>query len=246
MPFGEWFDEYYDNIYQPAIEEAGLIPRRADDLYRPSAIVHDIWDLTQKAKIILADLSGKNPNVFYELGLAHAIAKPAILVTETIEDVPFDLRALRVLVYDKNEPDWGSLLRKKIVTSIKEITAAPLEAVLPTFLKVKADAKPVVTRSEKEMITLRQDIDLLKSEMQRRSDRPTISGRPLNRGPILREEAEEMVNDLVRNKFPYKFIVSRLTERGAPELWVRKRIREAKLAALNVGKRQNLKGDKPA
>src|ERR1044071_4330712 len=80
MPFGEWFDYYHDTIYVPAIESTGLIPRRADDLYRPSSIVNDIWALTQQAKVILADLSGKNPNVFYELGLAHAVAKPAILV----------------------------------------------------------------------------------------------------------------------------------------------------------------------
>src|SRR4051794_9506809 len=91
MPFGDWFDDYYDQIYVPAITTAGLVARRADDLYRPSAIVHDIWEMTCAAKIILADLTGKNPNVFYELGLAHAIAKPAVLVAESIADVPFDL-----------------------------------------------------------------------------------------------------------------------------------------------------------
>src|ERR1041384_2996075 len=76
MPFGNWSDHYYEEVYVPAIESAGLIARRADDLYRPSAIVNDIWSLTKEARVILADLSGKNPNVFYELGLAHAIARP--------------------------------------------------------------------------------------------------------------------------------------------------------------------------
>jgi len=59
MPFGGWFDIYFDSIYCPAIKAAGLTPRRADDLYRPSPVVNDIWDLTQRAKIILADLTGK-------------------------------------------------------------------------------------------------------------------------------------------------------------------------------------------
>src|SRR5690349_20368297 len=76
MPFGGWFDDYYDDLYCPAIRAAGLEPKRADDLYRPSTIINDIWSYTQSAKIILADLTGKNPNVFYELGLAHALAKP--------------------------------------------------------------------------------------------------------------------------------------------------------------------------
>ena len=65
MPFGGWFDDYYESIYKPAIEKAGLKPRRADDLYRPSTIVNDIWSCTKESKLVLADLTGKNPNVFY-------------------------------------------------------------------------------------------------------------------------------------------------------------------------------------
>jgi len=107
MPFGGWFDTYYDGIYKPAIVAAGLEPRRADDLFRPSKVVDDIWDLTKRADVILADLTGKKPNVFYELGLAHAIGKPAILVVDDLNDVPFDLRALRVIDYDKNQQNWG-------------------------------------------------------------------------------------------------------------------------------------------
>ena len=75
---------------------------------------NDIWDYTQRAKILLADLTGKNANVFYELGLAHAAGKPVILVTGSIDDVPFDLRALRVIEYDKNAPDWGKVLKGKL------------------------------------------------------------------------------------------------------------------------------------
>ena len=162
MPFGGWFDTYYDAIYRPAIEAAGLVPRRADDLYRPSAIVHDVWNLTKSAKIVLAELTGKNPNVFYELGLAHALARPAILVTQTEDDVPYDLRALRVLVYDRNQPDWGADLGNRIEASIKEILSSPTEAVLPSFLQVDDSHKLSVTATEKELISLRQDVDLLK------------------------------------------------------------------------------------
>jgi len=133
MPFGGWFDEYYKTIYEPAIRSAGLEPRRADDLYRPSSIVHDIWTLTKSARIVLADLTDKNPNVFYELGLAHAMAKPAILVTASLSDVPFDLRALRVLEYDKNRPNWGDLLSRNIQQSIAEVLASPEDAVLSNF-----------------------------------------------------------------------------------------------------------------
>jgi len=164
MPYGGWFDEYYEQIFLPAITSAGLVPKRADDLYRPSAIVHDIWLYTKRAKLILADLSEKNPNVFYELGLAHAIAKPAILVTQSMEDVPFDLRALRVIEYDKNAPAWGEDLKSKIRTAITEVLASPLQAVLPSFLEVSRSEKISVTEQEKEMLGIRQELELLRRE----------------------------------------------------------------------------------
>lgn len=213
MPFGGWFDFYYEDIFIPAIQAAGLTPRRADDLYRPSAIVHDIWSLTQKAKMILADLTGKNPNVFYELGLAHALAKPAILVTESMDDVPFDLRSLRVIVYDKNKPDWGKALQEQIKASIKEIMASPLDAVLPTFLKVKdSGAKPTVTQAEKELLSMRQDIDLLKREL-RRSD-SFIPTRPRVHSD---RESVEYIRNLANRGLPKGVILDNLIEAGAPK-----------------------------
>lgn len=197
MPFGEWFDSYYDRIYLPAIDAAGLVPRRADDLYRPSAIINDIWTMTQEAKLILADLSGKNPNVFYELGMAHALAKPAILVTETMDDVPFDLRALRVIVYEKNRPDWGDALREKIQSAIEEVLESPLEAVLPTFIKVKeTSSQPTASKVEKELISLRQDMDMLKRDSQLREgfvypqSQPLVLPRPTPVSAPAREALE--------------------------------------------------------
>ncbi len=74
-PFGLPFDRYYKNIFVPAIEEAGLRPVRGDSIFLPSAIMQDIWRLLSDAKILIADMTGRNPNVFYELGLAHAFAE---------------------------------------------------------------------------------------------------------------------------------------------------------------------------
>lgn len=162
MPFGGNFDVYYEKVYVPAIEDAGLEAKRADDLYRPSAIIHDIWNYTKQAKLVLADLSGKNPNVFYELGLAHVLTKPAIMVTESLADVPFDLRSLRVIEYDKQKPDWGETLRNKITASISEVLASPQKAVLPTFLQVSDTEKaPPVTSIEKALLEMNARLESL-------------------------------------------------------------------------------------
>ena len=129
MPFGGWFDDYYETVYQPAIESAGLAPKRADDIYRPGTIVNDIWSYTKSARIILADLSGKNPNVFYELGLAHALEKPVVLVSSNQEDVPFDLRHIRVILYDQGDPFWGQKLVDKLADNIQSALADPEDAI---------------------------------------------------------------------------------------------------------------------
>lgn len=216
MPFSGWFDDYYTTIYCPAISAAGLTPCRADDLYRPSTIVSDIWEYTCDAKLILADLSEKNPNVFYELGLAHALAKPAILLVETMDDVPFDLRALRILEYDKNDPNWGPLLQKKIEQAIREVLASPNLSVPATFLKVIPSASTVaLTRHDKEMLELRQDIDRLGHQLSVR-DR-SEPGRP----PVSRISPKNEIRRLILEGISPGRIVEFMRRRGVPAVETR-------------------------
>jgi hypothetical protein len=237
MPFGGWLDDYYQDIYCPAIVAAGLEPHRADDLFRPSTIVTDIWSYTKRARLILADLSGKNPNVFYELGLGHALAKPAILVAESMDDVPFDLRALRVLVYDKNAPDWGQLLKSKVQSAIKEVLATPAEAVLPAFLETRGGTpKPTVTPHEKELLDIRQQLELLREEMAN-SNRGK-RGQPPEIGP---EEARSFIERYLSEGMADHAIARRLQALGAPRSWtlktisdLRPRTREARRVTLKT------------
>lgn len=140
MPFGGWFDTYYREIFTPAVRDAHLRPQRADSLFRPGAIMADIWQMIQDTRVLLAELTTKNPNVFYELGLAHAIGKPVVLVSETMDDVPFDLRALRVLGYDKNEPNWGQNLQDAITESLLESIDEPIETV-PSMYRKKVESQ---------------------------------------------------------------------------------------------------------
>jgi hypothetical protein len=156
MPFGGDFDDYYKQIYKPAIESIGLIAQRADDLYRPSTIISDIWEMINKAKILIADLSTLNGNVMYELGLAHAIAKPVILISDSIDTIPFDLRGLRILTYNKNKPDWSSKLYNDLISSITETVSAPLESILPTFLNVRQTQHVEVNQITSHLLEIKQ------------------------------------------------------------------------------------------
>lgn len=225
MPFGGWLDDYYETIYKPAIESAGLEAHRADDLFRPSTIVNDIWSYTKRSKLLLADLSGKNPNVFYELGLAHALAKPVILVAESMDEIPFDLRALRIIVYDKNSPDWGRVLREKITSSMKEVQKSPVEAVLPAFLDVKGEStKPTVSQQEKDLIEIKQELDLLRREIRSREaiDSPTI------RETISPSEARIRLREYIKAGMPEELIFTRLNRLGVPVSWIRDELQTMK------------------
>lgn len=133
MPFGEWFDRYYEEIYVPAIKDAGYEPVRADSLFSTGSVMEQIWDQILKSKLLLADLTGKNPNVFYELGLSHAKGKPVVFISQNLDDVPFDLRHLRVIIFDVREPSWDIKLKKNITLYLKNIKNEPEKSIPQPF-----------------------------------------------------------------------------------------------------------------
>lgn len=139
MPFGDWFDKYYQDIYIPAIKEAGFEPVRADELFSTGSVVEQIWEQIVKAKVLLADLTDKNPNVFYELGLAHAAKKPVVFVASKVEDVPFDLRHLRVIIYEVREPDWADKLKKSVTDYLKNALKDPEKSIPHPFRKYEEE-----------------------------------------------------------------------------------------------------------
>lgn len=120
MPFKSPFDSYYSDIYKPALTAAGMTVSRADSLYASVPIIGDIRNGISKADLLLADLTGRNPNVLYELGLAHAIGKPVILTSQTLEDLPFDLRHLRTIIYETTKENWELKLRNDIISAAND------------------------------------------------------------------------------------------------------------------------------
>lgn len=95
MPFTEsWSENVFFDCIRPNIESMGLQCTRADNLRGP-IIIDDVWIQINQAAFIIADVTNRNPNVMYELGIAHAIGKPVILLTQDIETIPFDFKHLR-------------------------------------------------------------------------------------------------------------------------------------------------------
>lgn len=135
MPFAPPLGDYYAKIYKPAIEKAGLRPVRADaEIFGTGKIIDQIWAGINSAKVLVAELTTRNPNVFYELGLAHALEKPVVLVSSNEADIPFDLKHIRVIYYDLTDPFWGSKLLDKVAENILSAIEHPEEAVLKRTL----------------------------------------------------------------------------------------------------------------
>src|ERR1700728_629960 len=130
QPFAAPLGTYYDKIYKPAIEKAGLTPVRADaDIFGTGKIIDQVWTGINAAKVLVAELTSRNPNVFYELGLAHALKKAVVLVSSNQEDVPFDLHHIRVIYYDVSDPFWGAKLLEKVAENILSAIKNPEEAI---------------------------------------------------------------------------------------------------------------------
>jgi len=131
MPFAAPLGEYYNKIYEPAITKAGLKAVRADDdIFGTGKIIDQIWSGITSAKVLIAELTNRNPNVYYELGLAHALKKPVVLVCSNEQDVPFDLKHIRVIYYDMHDPFWGTKLIEKVAENILSAISNPTETIL--------------------------------------------------------------------------------------------------------------------
>ena len=100
MQFGEPFDTIYRDVVKPEGDRLHLQIVRVDELAGPGIIFEDIKRQISESKIVIAEISASNQNVFYELGYAHALNKPTILLAQRGKELPFDIRSYRVIFYD--------------------------------------------------------------------------------------------------------------------------------------------------
>jgi hypothetical protein len=99
MPFPTEMRPVYDKHIKNVSAQLGLTVTRADDFFAAESIVTDVWNAINNAKILIADCTGRNPNVFYEIGIAHTLGKPVVLLSQRASDIPFDVQHIRAIVY---------------------------------------------------------------------------------------------------------------------------------------------------
>lgn len=123
MPFDEKYKEVYTDVYKSVCAENEIECWRVDEISRPGSITRDIVEGILDSDIIIADLTSRNANVFYEMGIAHATGNKVIMTAQSIDDVPFDIANYRVIIYSQSI-SGAKELKNKIEKSIKELLKA--------------------------------------------------------------------------------------------------------------------------
>lgn len=121
MPFAERFGPVYDTLRQAATD-AGLNCYRADDIWENDPIMADVVSLIWRARVVIADFTGRNSNVFYETGIAHSLGRDVVLITQSKDDVPFDLTSLRFIHY-LNNGEGLQTLRRQTADRLRSLVA---------------------------------------------------------------------------------------------------------------------------
>lgn len=139
MPFSQKLNDVYSFGIKPACEEAGFDCDRVDQQFVEDRISDKILCQIAEADLIIADMSGSNANVFYEVGYAHGIERRPILLISAEEDIPFHLKDYQHIIYSSIES-----LKHKLIASIRaHIALASNKNEIKTKLQILRDGTPL-------------------------------------------------------------------------------------------------------
>ena len=122
MPFAAELRPVYDDHMKAVAARLGVSMERADDFFSAGSVVVDVWNAIAHARVLIADCTGRNPNVFYELGVAHTLGRPVILIAQSIDDMPFDVRHMRTIAYEltpRGMQSFETVLERTLATELE-------------------------------------------------------------------------------------------------------------------------------
>jgi tetratricopeptide (TPR) repeat protein len=166
MPFHEDFDDVYhiikDSGHQVERDRSVTISTlRADEITEPGRISLQVTESIKSADLIIADITGNNPNVMYELGYAHALEKTVVLLTQSVKDSPFDVKDFRQVTYERSK-----LLRDcrprliAAITSVVSSDAPSTPQIETSDSKKKGNESQPVRRPGSKLVAEVQELHL--------------------------------------------------------------------------------------
>lgn len=152
MPFTKDFDKVYRVGIKDSLEEIGWACDRSDERWDTPEVVCTICKSIQEASLIIVDVTGKNTNVFLELGLSFGVEKNILLLTQNISDLPFDIRTFRVIKYTKENVEELQMHIQKAIRTLKP--AAPKDERPRVFEENVNHHKSFFENSDKPMMQI--------------------------------------------------------------------------------------------
>ncbi len=190
-------DEVIKFILTPVLSEVGYQIKRADHIDKPGLITNQIIQYIINSSLVIADLTGHNPNVFYELALRHAIRTPFIQIISTGETIPFDVLPTRTIEYDIHDLESVENAKNKLKNQLKSIeNVSEVDSPISMAVSVENLIKSVDVQQHNlgniltTLLNLQQDISFIKENLLKRGQQ-TKRERNLAR-------TEEFIKEIVR------------------------------------------------
>ena len=124
-------DQIFKHVISPPVEELGYRPIRADQISEPGLITSQVIEHIVDDPLVIADLTERNPNVFYELAIRHAIRKPLVQIIKTGEQIPFDVAGTRTIFVDHRDLDSVEEARREIKAQVEALEKGSAEIDTP-------------------------------------------------------------------------------------------------------------------
>lgn len=159
-------DQILSYVIRPAMEDAGYQTVRADEMSSPGLITPQIIDHLIKDELVVADLTGKNPNVYYELALRHASKKPVINIRDPLEIIPFDVAGLRTIDVDYRFITSMDKCRNEIAKQIRSLERDPNSAVTPVSFTLALLSNKTGSSQGELNVQLMSSLQSIKAELE--------------------------------------------------------------------------------
>jgi hypothetical protein len=166
------FKEVLDYVIKPAFDESGYryTVVRADEIDRSGSFIKDILESIYSAHVVIADLTGQNPNVFYELGVRHSLRPRTILIAQNIDDIPSDLREYRTIIYDTTAKGAAGF-KKRIKSFLTEMQKEPERPDNPVLDRLGSITENRLSQLEAEKDSLKEELSkYLSGKMHKTTD----------------------------------------------------------------------------
>jgi len=172
-------DQVLTHIIKPAAEECGYNAIRADKISEPGIITSQVIQRLIDDDLVIADLTGRNPNVFYELAIRHMVKKPIVQIIKSGESIPFDVAPTRTIHVDHQDLDSVANCKEELIRQIRSTEKDPTKVDSPISvaidLKSLRQSENPLEKSNAEIISMLQDLRSMMVKMGLHQQGPLFS-----------------------------------------------------------------------